>query len=243
MNEHDAILKKQIRSAYQEHGISAMSDKEILILVLTYTAAGGYEKTADELLGRFKNLSAISDADPAVLAKIEGIDEKSVVFFKLIPQLSRRYFMEERRLGALNSSSAAREYFRNYFIGASEEQFAAACLDEEFNIIESKTLFSGSSSAVDISCRRIIEFVLRNNCSQIIIAHNHPVGSAEPSAGDYNTTNTIYLALSKLGIALVDHIVTAKQTAVSMQELPVLLKFKQNRILGYDIAANNSLQI
>lgn len=235
MNEHDASLKKLLRNKYSKFGFSALTEKEIVMLILTYTVSGDFEQIADNLLKVFRNYTAIADADAAMLANFEGVDQKTVVLMKIIPQLSRRFFLEQQSPSIINSTSAAKEYFQNYFIGAIEEKVAALCVNSKLKIIDVKTIITGNASAVNTSYRKIVEFALANKCSCIIISHNHPAGNPTPSASDYNATNNIYRTLKKFGITLVDHIVTAKNSAVSMRELPFSLPFKKEIIKGYSV--------
>jgi DNA repair protein RadC len=48
-----------------------------------------------------------------------------------------------------------------------------------------------------------------DNAAAIIIAHNHPSGSLEPSADDKETTRRIKQAGDIIGIKVLDHIIVA----------------------------------
>ena len=65
---------------------------------------------------------------------------------------------------------------------------------------------------------------MKYNATNIIIAHNHPYGLAVASPEDIMTTDAIYYALQLIGIDLTDHIIVAKDKAVSLAEIGVIKK-------------------
>jgi DNA repair protein RadC len=52
----------------------------------------------------------------------------------------------------------------------------------------------------------------------LIIAHNHPSGSAEPSVADESITRRLKEALALIDVRVLDHLVVAGTTLVSMAE-------------------------
>lgn len=232
-NDSDKTLKQQLREQYLKQGLEEMSDKEIASLLLTYSAGNNFDLLADKLIKQYSNLSALIDADSKILFENFQIDEKTLVLLRIIPQLSKIYFMESKKIKSLSSSELAIKYFESLFIGALEEQFIAVCTDENFNIIQSEIIFRGTVSSLNASCREIAEIAIRNHSSRIFIAHNHPIGSATPSANDYSSTDLIFRTLKTFSITLIDHIIIGKSSAVSMRELPYTLSFKSADSFGY----------
>lgn len=241
MNKHDSgskPLKQLLREKYIKHGLEALSENEAIELLLTYSAGKNFKELADNLENKYSSLAALVDADINSLMNQPGLDEKTIVLLRIIPQLSRLYFMESSKISVLDSSKNAVKYFEGFFIGALEEQLAAVCTDEKFKIISSKTLNYGSDSTVNVSCRQLVDFALKSNCSRIFIAHNHPTGSAIPSASDYNVTDLVRRTLERLGIFLIDHIIIGKHSSVSMRELPYTMPFNGSELCGYTVSAH-----
>ena len=235
MNEKDKILKAQLRKKLKSDGFESLSDLEIIELILTQTLKSNYEETASELIEKYHNFYTIADSIINITKNNNDLNEITAAFFKFIPLLSRRYFMEHNNNNILNSSSKAKKYFENYFIGATDENFTTACTNEKFKIIECKTLSSGTVQSVSISCRQIVDFAIQNKSSRIFIAHNHPNSSAEPSAKDLATTDFIASKINTFGIRLIDHIIAGKNSVVSLQEYPEKCSFKSSKISGYNI--------
>ena len=79
-------------------------------------------------------------------------------------------------------------------------------------------------SAATVNVRKIAEYVMRYNATNVVIAHNHPYGLAVAPPEDIMTTDAIYYALQLIGIDLTDHIIVAKDNAVSLAEIGVIKK-------------------
>ncbi|MDE6782048.1 MAG: hypothetical protein K2J40_11430 [Ruminococcus sp.] len=69
-----------------------------------------------------------------------------------------------------------------------------------------------------LSCRDILKFALDNNADMIIMAHNHPLGQAQPSETDIFTTKHIIKLLESVGVIMIDHIIVGQNGCFSMRE-------------------------
>lgn len=234
-NNINKSLKKLLMEKYANEGFDAFTEKELIQLILTYSSCKDCSGLSDKLIAQYGSLNALIDADLNTLTEKYGINEQTAVMLRLIPRLSRIYFMGSSEITVFDSSRNAIKYFENYFIGALKEKLAAVCTNERFRIIACKTVFVGSVSAVNISCREIADFCLKNNSTKVFIAHNHPIGSASPSGSDCAATDMVFRTLEKLGITLIDHIIVGKHSAISMRELPYTLQFKNADACGYDL--------
>ncbi|MCI5845739.1 MAG: JAB domain-containing protein, partial [Oscillospiraceae bacterium] len=87
-------------------------------------------------------------------------------------------------------------HLRNLYTGVSKEQVALILLDNSMQIIEQCFVSDGSANLVSISIRKIVEIALKNNAVFLILAHNHPAGSAAPSREDMYVTKQLYILSS-----------------------------------------------
>lgn len=143
----------------------------------------------------------------------------------MIPALFRVY--EQDRVKdevVLDSAEKAGRYFVPKFIGRTEELVFAACLDSECKVKCCEVVNHGTVSAATVNVRKIAEYAMKYNATNVIIAHNHPYGLAVASPEDIMTTDAIYYALQLIGIDLTDHIIVAKDKAVSLAEIGVIKK-------------------
>ncbi|MEW5920552.1 MAG: JAB domain-containing protein [Bacillota bacterium] len=119
----------------------------------------------------------------------------------------------------LNSSTVAGQYFLALLSGMKDkERFMVAFLDSGNNIIETKTMSEGSIGQTAVYPREILKYALACDCNAMILAHNHPGGSKNPSPEDKALTQRIVDIFHPLGIKVLDHIIVGGASYSSMKE-------------------------
>lgn len=90
------------------------------------------------------------------------------------------------------------------------EEFWAVALNSQKRVLRSKMLFRGTVDRCPIHLRDVFRFACLENASSILVAHNHPSSSPEPSEEDLAITERLALAGEMMDIPVVDHIIVAK---------------------------------
>jgi len=126
----------------------------------------------------------------------------------------------QSRVYQLDSPSAAKDYFRNYFAGVKDrEYFATTYLNAQIQVIKTETISKGTVTEAHVYPREIIKEALFLNARGVMIAHNHPSGGLEPSTVDIEVTIRIKQGLETMGMQLFDHIIVGGDKAVSLSDL------------------------
>lgn len=99
-----------------------------------------------------------------------------------------------------------------------KEVFVVFHLNTKNKIILREIVSIGILNASLIHPRETFRTAIINNANSIILAHNHPSGDATPSQGDKDITKTLVNAGEILGIKVLDHIITGKNSFVSMNQ-------------------------
>lgn len=132
----------------------------------------------------------------------------------------------ERRLkvtiGAINCSEDAKNYLILQLSNKDHEVFSVLFLDTQLKLIEYKPLFFGTIDQSAIYPREVLKTCLQIGASNVILAHNHPSGSLEPSKADKEITARLKQALSMIDVGLVDHIIVAGNKTFSFTENGIL---------------------
>ena len=218
----------RLRDRFRKEGcdLDHFEPHNTLELLLFYCAP---QKDTNELahllMDEFGSISGVFDASYEELIKVNGVGEYTATFLKMIPALFRVY--EQDRVKdevVLDSAEKAGRYFVPKFIGRTEELVFVACLDSECKVKCCEVVNHGTVSAATVNVRKIAEYAMKYNATNVIIAHNHPYGLAVASPEDIMTTDAIYYALQLIGIDLTDHIIVAKDKAVSLAEIGVIKK-------------------
>jgi len=114
---------------------------------------------------------------------------------------------------------ASSAFFQAKLAGLEREVFAAVMLDTRHRMIEYVELFEGTIDGAEVHPREVVKRALRCNAAALIVAHNHPSGSTDPSAADRAVTARLKQALALVEVRLLDHIVVGGAKATSMAAL------------------------
>ena len=87
------------------------------------------------------------------------------------------------------------------------ESMIAIYLNRANNTIGWFKVSSGGLVGTVIDNRLILATALKCGASSIIISHNHPSGSLQPSSADISITNLLKLACKTMEMDLLDHII------------------------------------
>lgn len=100
----------------------------------------------------------------------------------------------------------------------SEEYFIAFHLDARMNITSYHEVSHGTLTSSLVHPREVFKTAMLNNCERLLVAHNHPAGSLNPSLEDLNVTKQLVEAGALLGIGIVDHVIVTYHGHISLRE-------------------------
>ena len=218
-----------MRKRFLTEGLDAFEDHQILELLLFHVITqADTNPISHQLLRRFGSLSAVLEADPRDLATVEGVGRQAAVFLSLIPQVTRRYFQDRvsRDQPRLTTSEAVADYLVPLMAGRPEEVFYVLCLDTQCRVIYPALIGEGTVKEAQVHPRHVVEEAIRHRASSIILAHNHPSGTARPSNQDHQLTLHLVQALGALDIPVLDHIIVAGRQTYSFAREGVLPRFQ-----------------
>ncbi|HXY22880.1 MAG TPA: DNA repair protein RadC [Burkholderiaceae bacterium] len=206
------------------HGPGALSDAELLALLLAGDSAGRPALArARGALGHFGAVGDLLTAPLAVVEQLPGWGTCGYARSQAAIELSKRMLLENSRSArALDCPEAVRNYLRLALARRGHEIFAVLFLDAQHRLIACEEMFRGTLTQTSVYPREIVKQALRHNCAAVILAHNHPSGVAEPSRADEALTHALQSALALIDVRVLDHIVVAASQAVSFAERGLL---------------------
>jgi DNA repair protein RadC len=104
-------------------------------------------------------------------------------------------------------SSQAASILRPLFAGLDREQFVVLLLDAQHSPIGINIVSIGSLTASIVHPREAFKAAILANAAAVIVAHNHPSNSVEPSREDVELTRRLREAGELLGIRVLDSLV------------------------------------
>ena len=124
-----------------------------------------------------------------------------------------------QRGDSFGDPKASSAFFQAKLAGLEREVFAAVMLDTRHRMIEYVELFHGTIDGAEVHPREVVRRALRCNAAAMIVAHNHPSGSTEPSAADRAVTARLKQALALVDVRLLDHIVVGGTKTTSLASM------------------------
>ena len=122
----------------------------------------------------------------------------------------------------LTSPIAVREYLRLKIGELEREVFYCVWLNSQHEVIDFEEMFKGTLSQASVYPREIVKSALQRNAAAVILAHNHPSGTAEPSAADINMTSKLKSSLDLVDVRVLDHFVVTTRQISSFAERGLL---------------------
>ena len=110
------------------------------------------------------------------------------------------------------------QYVMPLFEGLMNERLYMVLMDDQYCPMQTVLLAEGQPGAIQMDFTAAARRAVASGCTQAMLSHNHPRGLPTPSHEDINTTRQVSKMLGLLGISLVDHIIVAKGTAVSLRD-------------------------
>lgn len=200
------------RERLLQHGPAALADAELLAIFLRVGVKGmSAVDLARTLLAHFDNrLSRLASATPAELTRINGIGPAKAAQLVATLELARRGLREEMQARPiLGAPQAVRDWLRLKLGNQPHESFIALWLDAQHRLIADEELARGTLSQASVYPREVVKRALDHNAAAVILAHNHPSGSCEPSNADQLLTRALKDALALIDVRVIDHFVVA----------------------------------
>jgi DNA repair protein RadC len=163
-----------------------------------------------DLINTFGSLENVINASPTALMQVKGVGESTAVEISLIKKIYDRTVKGRNRgVKQIKTLQDAQNYCINELCNESEEKVIQINLDNSGGIINKHDVGKGSVNCTNVDTGTVVGNALIDRASNVIIAHNHPHGSTNPSANDINFTINLNLILRKMNISLVEHFIVA----------------------------------
>ncbi|MET3914756.1 DNA repair protein RadC [Variovorax sp. OAS795] len=206
-------------------GAGALADAELLALLLRTGVAGkNVLQLAQELLEHFGGLSGLLQTSPEDLKVIKGMggDAKRAELIAVL-ELARRAMAERlKERTVFDSPGAVKEYLQMHIGSRPYEVFAVLFLDAQHRLIVLEELFRGTLTQTSVYPREVVTRALHHHAAAVVLSHNHPSGSIEPSRADESLTQTLRAALALVDVRVLDHVIVSTGQALSMAEKGLL---------------------
>ena len=193
-------------------GPSALSNAELLAVFLRVGVKGSSAvQLGEQLLARFDgSINAMFGASLAEFSALNGLGPAKFAQLQAVMELAQRAVREQVRSGqTLGSPEAVKLYLRMTLSHRAHESFVVLFLDVKNRLIMCEEMFRGTLTHTSVYPREVVKAALKHNAAGLLLAHNHPSGSPEPSESDLVLTRSLAQALALVDVRILDHFVVA----------------------------------
>lgn len=212
---HRARLRKRML----EGGDDALADHELVeYLLMTGIRRQDMKPIARMLLKRFGSLAAVLNADPLTLQATPGVGETAAAALRIAGIAARRMARQQvQEQPVLGSWQALLDYLHIDMAHLRRERVRVLYLDTRNRLILDDLVSEGTIDEAAIHPREVIHKALDIGAAALILVHNHPSGSPQPSRADIQITQRVIEASRLLGIVVHDHVIVGREGHVSLK--------------------------
>lgn len=224
MNIKDLPADQRPRERLFRHGAQALSDAELLAVMLRTGRRGQHVMAlANELLTLQGGLVGLTRASVQELSRIAGMGPTKSCLVHAALELARRALMAPLdRDQALRDPGASKAFVHAWLRLQRREVVGALYLDVRNRLISARVIALGGVDGAVVHPGELVREALDLQAVSVILAHNHPAGSTEPSVEDLALTQRVRAALALVDIRLVDHLIVHEGEPTSLAERGLL---------------------
>ncbi|MGQ9411905.1 RadC family protein [Streptococcus pneumoniae] len=225
---YDITIPKEAllpRERLVQLGAEKLSNQELLAIVLrTGTKKEPVMALSQSILSELDSLAELHDLSLQELQEIHGIGQAKSTELKAMLELAKRIQASEKKRSErmTGSQQVARKMMIE--IGREkQEHLVVLYLDTQNRIIEQRTIFIGTVRRSVAEPREILHYACKNMATSMILVHNHPSGTVEPSDNDLRFTEKLKRCCDDMGMILLDHLIIGQKDYFSFREESDLL--------------------
>lgn len=203
--------RERVRNKFFANGCSlnGFYEHQVLEMLLFFShVRTDVNPLAHKILNHFGSLSAILNAGVNELINF-GLSPNTAMLIKLVNAIPAYSEEMQYQNAVFTSVDSVMDFTCTLLKNHSDERICVLCLNADRKLLHYEYINVGLPDKTEFPFRRAVEIALNHKAVNIVIAHNHPSKSEEPSAQDISCTKAIDVMLHGLGIKLLEHIIVA----------------------------------
>ena len=219
MSIKDLPADARPREKLLARGPQALSDVELLAILLRTGMAGkNVFQLSEELLGP-DGIAGLLQATVQSLKMVKGLGPAKQAELLAVFELARRALSQRlKEREAFQTPDAVKQYLQLQLAHKNHEVFAVLFLDNQNRMLAMEELFRGTLSQTSVYPREVVMRALHHQAAAVVLSHNHPSGSVQPSRADEHLTQNLKASLALVDVRVLDHIIVGQGQALSMAE-------------------------
>lgn len=171
-----------------------------------------------DLFSSLDSFVSASVADAALMVRDVAGDYRLADADEVLLAAQRLLASRVRGADMLNSPAVVKDFLRARLSHLQHEVFAVVHLDSQLRVVDYVEMFRGTVAQTSVYPREVVKDALLKSSSAVLLVHNQPSGLADPSRADEVLTQTLKAALQLVDVRVLDHLIVAGTTVLSMAE-------------------------
>ena len=201
--------RKRVKANVIKNGFSQLEEHKLLELMLFYSIPReDTNELAHRLINHFGSFEDIFKADVEQLKRVEGVGDNTAVMLAAMSEAFLRVSKGKPvKKNVYKNTEDLKALAVSLLKGEKNEKVYLFCFDRKKKLKRAAIISEGDEVSSDINMKVIVKNLVDTDSSIAVLAHNHPIASAKPSAHDIDSTRTLCVTLRRIGYALADHII------------------------------------
>ena len=177
--------RERLRDRFREAGADALSDYELLeLLLFRALPRRDVKPLAKALLEKFGSFAEVIAASEVRLAEVKGLGDAGITELKVVQAAASRLLRGAvKKRPILSSWSTVLDYCRTAQAFADREQFRVLFLDKRNQLIADELQQIGTVDHTPVYPREVVKRALELSATAIILVHNHPTQASSVTLG------------------------------------------------------------
>ncbi len=216
---HRARLRQRLAE-----GPDSLLDHEIIEYLLALAIPRRDTKPlAKRLIAQFGSIGGVLTAPWEALAATDGMGETSTAALKIVQAAALRMLKAAPMSQPILASwDALLDYLRADMAHLIVERVRVLHLNARNMLIRDDHMGDGSVDQAAVYVREVVRRAMDLGSVSLILVHNHPSGSPQPSRQDISLTRQIIEATRPLGITVHDHVIIGREGHSSMRTMGLI---------------------
>ena len=201
---------QQPREKAEKYGVGVLSVPELWAILLR-TGTPGYPVTElcrDLMRRNDGSLHKLERRSKQELCDLRGIGEMKAIQILAALELIKRYCQEDIPDDEpIRSSNQIFERLRHKIGNLDHEEIWMLVLNRQNKVTKEIKLTSGTTTATVFDTKTAMKMALLENAESVILSHNHPSGTLNPSSQDDKITRDFQEACKFMGVRFLDHVI------------------------------------
>jgi DNA repair protein RadC len=212
------------RERLLRHGAGTLSAAELLAVLLGARGQAAHgRRLAAQLLAAFGTLEALSRASSQELIEQPGMSAARAVAVAAAFEIGRRvHAAPAERRPTVRAPGDVAAIVGPQLRHLDREHFCAVLLNTRHEVVDVATVAVGGLDSAPIHPREVFKAAIRRSAAAVILVHNHPSGTPEPSQDDLRITARLADAGRVIGIEVLDHVIIGDGRFTSLRERGVM---------------------